>query len=153
VTALFPSVDPAAGGFIRSYCRWHIAPVVTETVSVVGSGGAVVLLPTLLLLDVTAVSVNSSAVLLTDVSWTPAGALYRAAGWGSGALIVATIEHGYAECPPEVEDVANRLKKSAGAPAGATIRVGEVSISGGAPGGDGLDAYCKGVLDRYRRPL
>lgn len=151
MTHLYPTADPAVDAFVRGYCRWHVAPSVDETVVVVGVGSGAVLLPTLMLTDVAAVRVDGVAVSLDSVRWTPHGVLYRDAGFAVGSVVAADITHGFAECPADVREVGERLAAQGRVPAGATVRVGQVSVSGAPVSAAGLDGYASAVLGRYRR--
>ena len=85
--------------------RWHIAPSVTETLTLDCDGGTRVVLPTLHLTDVTAVRDLSgdSPVDITDFRWSRAGILYRGCGWPCGfQSLEVDIVHGYDTCPPEL---------------------------------------------------
>lgn len=114
---LLASVEAA----VRSYCGWHIWPVVTETVTINGSGRRIQPLPTLYLTAVTSVtetvvwggSSTTTTLDAVDYGWSQAGYLTRYRGgyrWGPQWTdqprgVSASIEHGYADCPPEVQAV------------------------------------------------
>lgn len=86
---------------IRTHCGWHIAPTVTETVTVDGSGGEVQTLPTLHLVDLIAVADDGTDLTVADVEWSVAGYMKRPGYRWTSRLrgVVAEIEHGYAEVP------------------------------------------------------
>lgn len=108
----------AASASVRSDCRWHVAPVVTETVTVDGSLSRLLLLPTLRLVTVTAVHVldDSGTTWMPIVGWRPAnaGMLYRPTGWNYGpAGVQVTMSHGYAQTPHDLLPVlAARCQRS-----------------------------------------
>jgi hypothetical protein len=52
---------------VRAFCGWHIAPEVTETLTLDGPGGYVLVLPTLHLVDL--VSVTNDGTAITDPEW------------------------------------------------------------------------------------
>jgi hypothetical protein len=89
---------------VQTYCGWHIAPVITETVTVDGSGGVVQPLPTLRLLDIISVTESGTAVDVDGVQWSEAGWMVRpGCRWTCDLRgIVAEIEHGYTETPPAI---------------------------------------------------
>lgn len=154
---LFEGVDPAAQAAIRSYCGWHIAPVVTTVVTLDGSGGSILLLPTLKLITVDNVSVNGAPV--NDFEWSEAGMLRRDRNWPRKfRSIEVTFSHGYREMPAALTAVLNRLQMVQNMPSG-TFKVGNVSAttqgpsvrSSGARASSG-DSYCDAILDRFRLP-
>lgn len=109
-----PGYDPAtadivarlASGVVRDYCGWHIAPEVSETLTLDGNGATILPLPTLHLVAVTSVTVDGIDVT-GDVGWTARGLLTRAAGWPTTwRSVVASILHGYTETPDAVKVVA-----------------------------------------------
>jgi hypothetical protein len=53
---------------VRAFCGWHIAPEVTETLTLDGPGGYVLVLPTLHLVDL--VSVTNDGTAVTDPAST-----------------------------------------------------------------------------------
>jgi hypothetical protein len=102
--APFPEiVVTAAEESVRDEAGWHIAPVVTETVTVDGSGAS----PYLLLPSLRIVSVASVRALVDDAwvdltGWRIAGSgmLWRSAGWAYGiAAVEVTMSHGYPTVP------------------------------------------------------
>lgn len=97
-------VDGAVGG-LRSVARWHIAPSITETLTLDCDGGTRVVLPSLHVTAVTAVRdlSGSTPAEITGFRWSKAGILFRAGGWPCGFQVLEVdIVHGYAECPPEL---------------------------------------------------
>lgn len=88
----------------RTYCRWHIAPTLTQTLTLDGRGGRLLALPSLHVVDVTAVTVDG--VEVTDFEWSDNGTLERCAGWpAKRRSIEVTLEHGHAACPDDVAGV------------------------------------------------
>ena len=87
---------------VRDYCGWHIAPAVTETVTVDGSGGEVLALPTLHLTRLVSVTEDGAELAVAGIEWSQAGYLRKLGGCWTSALrgVVAEIEHGYPETPP-----------------------------------------------------
>jgi hypothetical protein len=146
---LYAGIDMSVQGFIRSYCGWHIAPVVEETVTFYGNGTAGWILPTLRLVSVESLTVDGAE---WDADWytvRPSGVIeprYRFHYRESDVSV--TFTHGYGSCPPELEAVAeSKIGKLA---AGGSRRIGQVQVSVGGDAAGGLDAYTAGVLDRYR---
>lgn len=95
----------AAVATLRRIAGWHIAPSITETVTVDGPATKLLVLPTLWLTSVTAVRDVSGATPIALSNWRAAraGMLRRVGGWPRGFLTVtADIVHGYATTPPEL---------------------------------------------------
>jgi hypothetical protein len=95
----------AASASVRADCHWHITPVITETVVVSGARSDLLLLPTLRLVEVTAVRVHTDAGWLPLTDWRPAnaGMLHRPLGWLFGpAAVEVTMRHGYEETPTDL---------------------------------------------------
>lgn len=160
----------AASAAVRGYCRWHIYPEVTETLVLDGMGGGVLLLPTLRLSAITALSEtqrgqDQTPVSLTpasDLEWSAAGMVWRHDGrcWTRRARgISITITHGYDEIPAEITsivlDVAKRGLSNPNRLSAITVGSRSEQYAGSnssrGPGGLFLDEMSK--LDPYRRML
>lgn len=99
--APFPAgVVTAAGGQVRAECEWHIAPTITETVTVETGRSTVALLPSLHVVNVTAIRDEDGKVLDGWRVTKNTGVLTRKAGWPE--VIEVDLEHGYPSCPPEL---------------------------------------------------
>lgn len=146
---------------IRNYCGWHIAPLLEDQVLVEdGSGANVQMLPTLHIVEVTAV-VDGGQVLdvSADLEWSEAGFLTRERGtcWTSKLRGVrVTLDHGYAETPPEVRGVVFDALERGTSPTGVVReQKGPFSVTYSQAGfnqaaGANLLPAELGVLDRYR---
>lgn len=152
---------------VQSYCRWHIAPSKTETVTLDGSGALSLLLPSLHVTDVATVTEHGEDV--TDYDWSASGVLRRGSStprWGSSCYgwsarfraVTVTFTHGYEAWPLELRAVIERLAaRAAESSTGPAVlsQVGSVSY---ATGEDGLPltatlgALDRAVLDRYKLP-
>lgn len=91
---------------VRSYCGWHVAPVVTETVTLDVAGfGPLLFLPTLHLVSVAEVrDVTRDAPTVLD-GWrtTAAGAVASPRGWPIGfSAVEVDMVHGFDECPADI---------------------------------------------------
>ncbi|WP_156674060.1 hypothetical protein [Nocardia terpenica] len=111
------SPEPAvavANALVRDWCGWHIAPTVTETLVLNRPGTAVLMLPTLHLLDVHTVTENGHPVDLERVRWSGSGYLRRDTPWtdGEGGVGVG-ITHGWPDPPPVVAAVVLGIAKRA----------------------------------------
>lgn len=97
----------AASDQIRREAGWHIAPQITETLTVESDGGRVLMLPTMHLASVTAVrQLNDDGTTTALTDWrghvTPqfkAGILVRSIGWPLGAVLEVDVVHGYETTP------------------------------------------------------
>lgn len=152
--APFPDqVLTAAGETVRGICGWHIAPKVTQTLTLDTQGGQYLFLPTMYLVDVTAVRDVTGDTPSPIVGWrkSPVGMLFRAYGWPSGlAAVEVDLVHGYDTCPadlvPEVVRAAQEIGRSRNvrqeSAGGMSVAYGADMLGGVSP-----------VLARYRIPV
>jgi hypothetical protein len=145
---------------IRDYCGWHIAPTTTETVTVDGTGLAMLFLPSLHVESVSEV-VDAGVPLVADLDYwlRPGGVLVRSnlIGWtGRVGGVQLVITHGFAEVPADLvgvaADLAGRLELGA---AGGVVTSGGFALSGLNQGLDAIftaGSYEATVLDHYRIP-
>lgn len=89
--------EDAATQAIRDYCGWHVAPVVTETLTLDGTGTGTLLLPSRRVVDVTSVKVDGVELEDTAYEWSADGLLRRRRGrWpGRYRSLVVDLEHGF----------------------------------------------------------
>ncbi|WP_431881572.1 hypothetical protein [Micromonospora chalcea] len=88
---------------VRGFCGWHITPVATDTLTVDGSGGNVLTLPTLRLIEVVSVTENGTEVDVDTVQWSANGYLWRDTPWTRALRgVEVEIRHGYADTRPEL---------------------------------------------------
>lgn len=145
----------AAVAAVRSYCRWHIAPVVTETVSVQGSGAGTLILPTLRLTGVASVTDDLGvAADLTLAKWSTAGVIQSTYWWSAWRKFTVVFTHGYDALPADVRGVILSLADAGTSGVGGRVRqVGQVTYdNGGSASADDLTGAQKAILDRYRLP-
>lgn len=144
-------VDAAAGS-VRGEAGWHIAPSITETITLDTDGGRYLFLPTMRLTAVSEVRdvTGDAPKVLSDWRKSRAGMLYRAGGWPSGLESVEVdLTHGYDACPDELLSViaaraqAARINQAAG-----NVRLGSLSISPSGEDTSGHDA----TVARYTIP-
>lgn len=98
------AVDSAVSK-LRRLAGWHIAPKYTETITMDGSETRLLVLPTLWLVDVTAVRDISGDTPVTLTGWrkSRAGMLRRAAGWPCGfGVLEVDLVHGYDDTPDDL---------------------------------------------------
>jgi hypothetical protein len=150
-----------ASGLVRTWCGWHIAPRITQVMTVDGSGAYTLALPTLHLVDLLAVTENGRPVELEWVEWSTAGFLiHRHQCWTPRLRGVrAEILHGHARTPAEVRAVVAAIAARALAyPAGkgvASERAGPFQVTWSQTAQDGglvLLGFEERVLDRYTIP-
>lgn len=147
----------AASDQIRRECGWHIAPQVTETLTVESDGGRVLMLPTMRLESVTAVRQlhdDGTTTALTDwrnhaTAQFKAGILVRTIGWPLGGVLEVDVVHGYSKTPDALLPVlASRCQ---GFSKDGTVRqesLGSRSVSYGNIEGVGSSS----VLARFKLP-
>lgn len=143
---------------VRRYCGWHIAPALTEPVTVDGSGGLFLSLPSLHVTNVTAVTEDG---LLRDPStyeWSEQGQLWAAYPW-SGHFRGVTVDmtHGFSDVPEDVRAIVMAVASRAQLSPDGVVRrqVGAVSESYSqtgfnVAGGVSLMPHEKADLDSYR---
>ena len=148
----------AACEAVRNFCRWHIAPSFTETVTMDGPGAPILFLRTRHLTAVESVTEDGAAVAADHYMWNRAGMVRRTYGCWSGkfASIQVTITHGLDTCPPEVLQVAYDMAKM-GALTGATnMQAGPFGITfptnsaASQAGAVGMSLSQQAVLVRYK---
>lgn len=140
----------AAVAEVRSYCGWHIAPVVTETLTRDGSGGPVLVLPTLRLVDL--VSLTEDGTALADLEWSTSGMVYRGGyrRWSPKfRAVVAEIEHGFEEWPADLLRVMADMATTAARGGVASVTSGSHQVSFSSD----LGSVRGEVLDRYALPF
>jgi hypothetical protein len=85
----------------RRYCGWSVSPVVTDDeVTVDGSGGQVLSVPTLNLVSVSTVDEDGVTITSSDLRASRLGLLRkRSGGWWTSAYdaVTVTMTHGFAE--------------------------------------------------------
>jgi hypothetical protein len=85
---------------VRGVCGWHIAPEVTETLTVDGPNSSVLILPTLRLVDV--VSVLNDGTAVVDPEWSTSGMVRTYCWTWKYRGVVAEITHGFEEWPEDL---------------------------------------------------
>lgn len=148
-----------ASGAVRAYCGWELARE-TATFQVDGTGGTVLTLPTLELIDVTEIRINDEqqdlGLPVTDydrITWWRKGQLYRHAGWPASSVIEVDCLHGYDPVPDLIKlvtlDLASRTIANPEGLVAATV--GQVSKTWAQPssGSQTMSALHERLLDRY----
>jgi hypothetical protein len=108
----------SASASVRADAGWHIAPVIEDTVTLDSDGGCSLMLPSLHVVEVLAVSDVTDAdnpVVLSGWRNNAAGVLQRGAGFPAGlATVEVDVSHGYDECPGELLPVIAERCQAAG---------------------------------------
>jgi hypothetical protein len=108
----------AAIAEIRAFCGWHIAPEVTETLTIDGPNGFVLHIPTLRLVDVVSITNDGNAV--DSPEWSRNGLVrrgypydpyYGVWTWKMRG-VVAEVTHGFEEWPEDLLAVATAMAKT-----------------------------------------
>jgi hypothetical protein len=144
----------AASAAVRAYCGWHIAPSITETQTVDGPGGWLLVLPTLYLTELTDVTSDENAV--DDPEWSESG-LVRHRWWSQKFRgVTATMTHGYDDCPAVIVGVVGSMASRGVAGPGASMTVAgpfTMQYSTGVQGGaTGIFGTHLAALAPYRLP-
>ncbi|MFI2216531.1 hypothetical protein ACH47B_06565 [Rhodococcus sp. NPDC019627] len=140
---------------VRSYCGWHIAPVLEGVELVVdGTGRRTLQLPSLRVVNVVAVAEDGVELDPTSFTWSRAGMLRKRVGcWTSEFQgIVATVDHGR-DAAPDVEGVVLQTAvRAMTAPGGQIgLRVGQIDERWATTvGGFGFFASDFEILDNHR---
>lgn len=149
----------AAMGAIRRYCGWHIAPVISQTLILDGSGRQVLLLPTLRLKSVEAVKEHGRAVPLDGIEWSHKGILRRRTRWTDRLRgVEVSLHHGFDDTPQLSALVVSVAERARASPAGVVSEsAGAVNIrfstfGSGAAGAVALMEHEYALLDQYRLP-
>lgn len=119
----------AALGVVRAWCRWHVAPSRTETITADGSGGCEMALPTQRISDVSDIRIGGMSD--PSVEWWANGTLRRAGGFADRPrLVEVDLTHGHdmdEKLVAAVASIANRITSATGG-AGVDPRVEEKAI-------------------------
>lgn len=145
-----PGVDEGAWASacaaVRAYCRWHVAPAVTEALTLDGPGGDLMFLPTLRLTDLT--SITNDGDVVSSPEWSTSGMVRGAGCWTSKFRgVVAEVTHGYDECPAEVLTVVAEMVASAGRSGVSSVTNHDHQVQFDA---SMLDRRQRSLLDPYR---
>lgn len=152
-------VDPAqfeaAAESVRAYCRWHVAPVIEETLVLDGGGARRLILPTLRVVEILSLEVDGHEV--DDPEWSAAGILFGRFPDRPRSVKV-TMRHGFDECPLGVGEVVASVARAAEiGRMPTTIQVDDARVGYGAaptPVADtGWASGQRRQLDPYRLPV
>jgi hypothetical protein len=142
-----------AQGRIRRYCGWHIAPEVTETITLDGTGSSSLWLPSLYVTDIASITVEGVLESADNYDWSANG--YVNARYGTWSCrprqIVVELTHGYADIPDELVEVAVAMAARGTASPGGPKRqtVGPFSVEWDIPG---PLQHERDILDLFKLP-
>lgn len=143
----------AACAEVRGECGWHVAPTISETRVVRGSAGGALLLPTLWLEAVTAltgpdsVPIDVSTLEVDRNGWVYGALPSRNSITGRPIRYTVTFTHGHKTCPDDLLRVVRTRLGAIALPAG-QFSAGPFSYNG--PGADA--AQVSATLARYTLP-
>lgn len=147
-------MQAAAEQAIRSYCQWHVAPLLEETWRLDGTGSSVVHLPTLALQELVTVNVKGREIPVAACAWSNAGMIQlpEATPREFGAVTV-TAWHGF-ENATDIGGIVKSIKDRAEKmPAGVVRKqIGDVGLTYGSLSDRGIALFTreKQALDPYR---
>lgn len=147
----------AAEAVVRSYCGWHIAPVIAESLVLDGTGTRSLFVRTLRLVTVTAAEVDGVILDPATLEWSDAGFVRAPGIWVDKLRAVKlTVTHGF-DAVPDVAEIVRAIAARASASPIGVVReqAGAVSIgfsltAPGVSGGVVLMDHERRMLDKYR---
>src|SRR5215212_675220 len=146
-----PGIDPtdveAASTRVRNYCGWHIAPSVTETVTVSGRGRW--MLRSRHVTAVSAIFYHGTVIpVASSFDWTEDGLVSLGSYRMPLTEVDIAIIHGYTVCPADVRDVVEVLATS-------SLATAQPTTFGFGPFRVGYDSADDPMapLEPYRLPL
>lgn len=152
-----PETLEGAESIIRDYCGWHIAPAITETLTLDGPGTHHLYIPSLRIKTITSIVDDGTTLAPTDYLWSENGVIEKLNScWTTKRRsIVIILVHGYDACPPAVREVWKQLAQVG--PASSPVEreeVGQVAVTYGAVAGavaTGIPSSSFILLNKYRR--
>lgn len=137
----------------RRYCGWHVIPELEESITVDGPGSPLLVLPTLRLVDLSALSEDGTVLDVAGLEWSGRG-LVRKSGhtcWtGRFRGITATITHGFATAPDFNAAVLSAVDRVASGGGGETVGPFKFPDAGKAESDSTFSGAERAILDLYR---
>ncbi len=136
---------------IRAWAGWHIAPVITQTLVLDGTGYRELLVPTLKVTALHSCTCDGTVLDTDSLEWSRAGMLRHPSGcwpdrYGS---VILTLEHGFPDAPDVEAEAMTLIQARAGNPLGYTSRTLGPASWTMADGGDASRVMTR-RLSRYR---
>lgn len=140
----------AALAAARRYCGWHVTPLLSDAeVTIDGPGHRVLVLPTLELVELSAMAEDGEELDLSDLTWSRRGLVAKRSGAHWSTLfggIAVTMSHGFASAPDFESVVLSAVERMSSEP---RLRaVGPFQYETAAQSGTFTVAE-QAVLDRY----
>ena len=157
----------AACSEVRDRCGWHIAPLITETITATVDLGGGLILPTLALEDVLSITDPDGVALdVSDFGWTPWGSVRATYGSPSEYSLsvrlprstrryVLSVKHGFRSVPDSIlRLLRSRAKRASLAESGSGyMTAGPFAMQVGSTAqGGGYSEQEERILDRYTLP-
>ena len=99
----------AAGDAIRAYAGWHIFPVITESVTIDGSGASALILPTLKVQEIDSVVEDGVELVDTDYELSVHAWLRKHCWTSRLSGVQVVMSHGFTVLPLDLEQLVNRI--------------------------------------------
>ena len=154
-----PFFNAAAERAVRSYCGWHVAPVMEVSGSIGTTGGRILRLPVMNVTAVSRIELADGTDVTSSSQWTEDGLVeLPCAVPASIAGVSYTVVAGFdpAEVPDLVSVALQVARRAASAPAGAirsqSVNGASVSYSFTGDGASSVQLMApeRAILDRYR---
>lgn len=155
-----------ASGLVRAYCGWELSQETDVTVDLDSDGGRVLLLPSLCVTKVSALTLAGASLSPSDwewrrngsLLWAPQGRFGGRGGWPRGSRLVSvTYDSGYETIPDALRAVVASVAQRVGVDGTVTQHLENTggiqtntTFSTAATQGAGLTLVEKAALDRYR---
>lgn len=127
-----PVLIDGATNALRAWLGWHVAPVITEVMTLDGNGHTTMQLPSTHVLSVDALAINGKTIEPHLYGWSQAGMieLYSGAFPERFRSVRVMVKHGYPSLPAFASIVTNTVLGAMSSPMGATReQAGELSIA------------------------
>ncbi len=139
----------------RRWCGWQVTPVVDDdVVTLDGPGSRLLVLPTLKLVELTAVDEDGTGLDVADLAWSSRGLVRKKSGacWSAEyGSIVVTMTHGFGEAKDFDLAVLSVIDRISLAPdGGRPVSVGPFRWSEDRPEGGAFTAAEQAMLEQYR---
>lgn len=135
---------------VRAYCRWHIAPSISEMVRVVADDCGTLIVRSLMVTAVESVT-DPDGNAVTGFTFDANGVI--SGSFTPGKAYDVALTHGYQQAPGGVAAVVRSLVKRGPMGGSTAVQVGQVRYatgSDGLPAAGALSALDRAALDPYR---